>query len=128
MYLENVLSGYAQAAFLRQFWRLGSPGQGRQDTFLESSQVCYSDLKERWMLMNAVFKKYGTTCLPSVYFWTSTPVYFVSDADAFRVINNERRIFDKDSFDLVSSVKIFSRGGDVIGWKDRCLWKEYRLD
>jgi len=56
-----------------------------------------------------VFKKYGTTCLSSVYFWASTPVYFVSDADAFRVINNEREVFKKD-VESVSDVKIFSRG------------------
>ena len=43
----------------------------------------------------AVFKKHGSTCLSSVLFWSSTPVYFVSDADAFRSINNERRLFEK---------------------------------
>ena len=56
-----------------------------------------------------MFKKYGTTCLSFVYFWTSTPIYFVSDADAFRFINNERRLFDKKDNTTVSDVKVFSR-------------------
>jgi len=54
-----------------------------------------------------VFKKYGTTCLSSVSFWAPTPIYFVSDADAFRAINNERA-FGKD-VEKVSDFKIFSR-------------------
>ncbi len=58
-----------------------------------------------------MFKKYGTTCLSAVSFWGSTPIYFVSDADAFRVINNERGLFGKD-VERVSDVKMFFRGGD----------------
>ena len=71
--------------------------------------------------------------MSSVYFWASTPVYFVSDADAFRVINNERRLFEKEAIELVSGVNIFSnlkgwpRRDTLIGWKDRYLWKEHRI-
>ncbi|KAF8348724.1 hypothetical protein F5887DRAFT_597736 [Amanita rubescens] len=70
----------------------------------------------------SVYKKYGTTCLSSVCFWTSMPVYFVSDADAFRTINNERRIFDKEPFKLIDIYgKISSRqrgasGKDIERW------------
>lgn len=56
-----------------------------------------------------VFKNYGTTCLSSVYFWASIPIYYVSDADAFRVINNERGVFKKDD-KSVSDVNIVFQG------------------
>ena len=56
----------------------------------------------------AVFKKYGSTCLSSVVFWSSTPVYFVCDADAFRSISNERRLFEK-MVDAVSNILLCSR-------------------
>ena len=51
-----------------------------------------------------VFRQYGSTCLSSVYFWSSTPLYFVSDADAFRFISNERRLFEKE-IDAVSKIR-----------------------
>ncbi|KAK2464802.1 hypothetical protein APHAL10511_003220 [Amanita phalloides] len=45
----------------------------------------------------SLFKRYGSTCLSSVYFWTSASIYFISDADAFRFITNERAVFEKDT-------------------------------
>jgi hypothetical protein len=65
-----------------------------------------------------------------VSFWASIPVYFVSDADAFRVINNERGVFGKDA-ERVSDVKMFGNATLLTKWKARgaqYLWKKYRLD
>ncbi|PFH49568.1 hypothetical protein AMATHDRAFT_62875 [Amanita thiersii Skay4041] len=42
------------------------------------------------------YRDYGSTCLSSVIFWRAVPTYFVADADAVRLINHERHIFEKE--------------------------------
>ncbi|KAF8348726.1 cytochrome P450 [Amanita rubescens] len=71
----------------------------------------------------SVFKKYGTTCLSSVSFWSSIPVYFVSDADAFRVINNERGVFGKD-VERLEGLNIY--GKNIVSTTGS-EWKRHRV-
>ena len=65
-----------------------------------------------------------------MYFWGSIPIYFVSDADAFRVINGER-VFQKDVESVSDLLQGVATRDILIEWKVRAnqrLWKEYHLD
>ncbi|KAK2464803.1 hypothetical protein APHAL10511_003221 [Amanita phalloides] len=70
----------------------------------------------------SLFKKYGTTCLSSVHFWTSTPIYFISDADAFRFISNERAVFEKET-EPYEAVDVY--GKNIVSTV-RGEWKRHR--
>ncbi|KAF8730610.1 hypothetical protein AX14_005373 [Amanita brunnescens Koide BX004] len=70
----------------------------------------------------SLFKKYGSTCLSSVLFWSSTPVYFVADADAFRSLNNERRLFEK----VIDAYEPLNVYGKNIVSTTGSEWKKHR--
>ena len=43
-----------------------------------------------------VYKKYGSTCLSSVVFWNTLPVFWISDASAIKTVHSSRVVFVKD--------------------------------
>lgn len=44
-----------------------------------------------------VFEKYGSTCLSSVTFLDALPIFWISDADAVKTVQNLRTTFTKDT-------------------------------
>lgn len=49
-----------------------------------------------YILVIAAYKSFGSTCLSSVLFWDLTPVFWLTDADAIKIVSYERQIFQKD--------------------------------
>jgi hypothetical protein len=43
-----------------------------------------------------VYKKYGSTILPSILFSKATPIFWLADAEAIKVVTTERYIFQKE--------------------------------
>ena len=47
-------------------------------------------------LFLSVYQKYGSTCLSSIVFTNAIPTFWLSDADAIKVVSTDRTVFQKD--------------------------------
>ncbi|KAK0458736.1 cytochrome P450 [Desarmillaria tabescens] len=70
----------------------------------------------------SVFAKFGTTCLSSVVFWNAIPTFWISDADAIRIVSADRKTFTKD----VEAYEILNIYGQNMVSTEGAVWKRHR--
>ncbi|KAK0203616.1 cytochrome P450 [Desarmillaria ectypa] len=70
----------------------------------------------------SVFAKFGTTCLSSVVFWDAIPTFWISDADAIRIVSADRKTFTKD-VEAYETLNIYGR--NMVG-TEGAVWKRHR--
>ncbi|KAK0220202.1 cytochrome P450 [Armillaria fumosa] len=70
----------------------------------------------------SVFAKFGTTCLSSVVFWDAIPTFWISDADAIRIVSSDRKTFTKD-VEAYETLNIY--GQNMVG-TEGAVWKRHR--
>ncbi|KAK0237992.1 cytochrome P450 [Armillaria nabsnona] len=70
----------------------------------------------------SVFAKFGTTCLGSVVFWDAIPTFWISDADAIRIVSSDRKTFTKD-VEAYETLNIY--GQSIVG-TEGAVWKRHR--
>jgi hypothetical protein len=78
----------------------------------------FGSLKNEFCL----YRKYGTTCLPTVAFWDLTPAFWFADVDAIKTIASDRYTYPKD-IELYAQVGIY---GDNILSTEGSDWKRHR--
>ncbi|KAF8650924.1 hypothetical protein AX16_005022 [Volvariella volvacea WC 439] len=75
-----------------------------------------------WYTKFSLYAKYGSTCISSIHFWTGTPVYWFSDAEAIKVMGQQREIFVKD-VEVYEALRTF--GQNTIT-SEGAIWKRHR--
>ncbi|KAG7448724.1 cytochrome P450 [Guyanagaster necrorhizus] len=70
----------------------------------------------------SAFAKFGTTCLSSVVFWDAIPTFWISDADAIRIVSADRQTFTKD----VEAYEILNIYGQNLVGTEGAVWKRHR--
>ncbi|KAJ8693930.1 hypothetical protein PTI98_008872 [Pleurotus ostreatus] len=69
-----------------------------------------------------VYKKYGSTCLSSIVFYNAIPTFWLSDADAIKVVSTDRTVFQKD-VEAYETLNIY--GPNLVG-TEGLDWKRHR--
>ncbi|KAK0495923.1 cytochrome P450 [Armillaria luteobubalina] len=77
---------------------------------------------ERSHIFLLVFAKFGTTCLSSVVFWDAIPTFWISDADAIRIVSSDRKTFTKD----VEAYETLNIYGQNMVSAEGAVWKRHR--
>ncbi|KAL0959590.1 hypothetical protein HGRIS_011299 [Hohenbuehelia grisea] len=70
----------------------------------------------------SIYAQYGSTCLSSIVFSDGTPLFWLADADAIKVVTTERLIFQKD-VEAYETLNIY--GPNMVG-TEGSDWKRHR--
>ncbi|KAJ8482549.1 hypothetical protein ONZ45_g14909 [Pleurotus djamor] len=69
-----------------------------------------------------IYQKYGSTCLSSIVFNGAIPTYWLSDAEAIKVVNTDRATFQKD---VVAYETLNIYGPNLVG-TEGSEWRRHR--
>lgn len=79
---------------------LGShfPFPGQIGSYFGKFSCKFIKKSSQWFaeLFLSVYQKYGSTCLGSIVFSNAIPTFWLSDADAIKVVSTDRTVFQKD--------------------------------
>ncbi|KAF4564500.1 hypothetical protein EYR40_010663 [Pleurotus pulmonarius] len=70
----------------------------------------------------SLYQKYGSTCLSSIVFSNAIPTFWLSDADAIKVVSTDRTVFQKD-VEAYETLNIY--GPNLVG-TEGLDWKRHR--
>jgi hypothetical protein len=98
-FAQVVLSyGCTLFALCRLCLRLYSLSKTKWDTTSLNSLVNDYPINARIGIdIFAVYKRYGSTCLSSIIIWNALPTFWLSDAEAIKVVSSDRVVFAKDT-------------------------------